>query len=72
MEKFVRVKDIADYLGVSQQTVYFWTHSGIIPHYRLPKAVRFKLSEVDSWMARRKRRGWRANYLPVSEAFVNQ
>ncbi len=63
MEKFVQVKDIAEYLGVSQQTAYFWTHSGIIPHYRLPKAVRFKLSEVDSWMVRRKRRGMTVNFL---------
>lgn len=65
MEKFVQVKDIAEYLGVSVQTVYYWTHAGIIPHYRLPKAVRFKLSEVDNWMARRKRRGMGTSYLPV-------
>ncbi len=63
MEKFVQVKDIAEYLGVSPQTVYFWTHSGIIPHYRLPKGVRFKLSEVDSWMARKRRRGMGHNFI---------
>ncbi len=57
MEKFVQVKQIADYLDVSVQTVYYWTHCKIIPHYRLPKGVRFKLSEVDNWLSRRKRRG---------------
>ncbi len=57
MEKFVQVKDIAEYLGVSEKTVYYWTHIQFIPHYRLPKAIRFKLSEIDNWILRRKRRG---------------
>ena len=57
MEKFIGIKEVADYLAVSPKTVYYWTHIQFIPHYRLPKAIRFKLSEVDNWLHRRKRRG---------------
>ena len=57
MEKLVPVNDIAEYLTVSPKTVYHWVHIGYIPHYRLPKAVRFKLSEIESWIDRRKRKG---------------
>ncbi len=57
MEKFVGIKEIAEYLSVSPKTVYYWTHIQFIPHYRLPKAIRFKVSEVESWVERKRRRG---------------
>ena len=57
MEKLVPITAVAEYLTVSPKTVYNWVHIGFIPHYRLPKAVRFKLSEVENWINRRKRKG---------------
>ena len=61
MERLINIKVVSDYLGVSPKTVYHWVHIGFIPHYRLPKAVRFKLSEVERWTNQRKKKG-RENY----------
>lgn len=57
MGKLIPVNAVAEYLTVSPKTVYHWVHIGFIPHYRLPKAVRFKLSEIENWINRRKRKG---------------
>ena len=64
MEKLVSVNTVAEQLTVSPKTVYHWVHIGFIPHYRLPKAVRFKLSEVENWLKRRKRKGRETVSLP--------
>jgi len=57
MERYVGVKEIAEFLGVSPNTVYYWISIDFIPRYRLPKGVRFKLSEIERWMSRRKKIG---------------
>jgi len=54
MEKYITIKEVATYLQVSPKTVCHWTHTKFIPHYRLPKGLRFRLSEVENWMKRRK------------------
>jgi len=61
MERFIKVNDISTLLSVSPKTVYYWVHSEYIPHYRLSKGIRFKASEIETWMKRRKRKG-RVNY----------
>ncbi len=53
MERYVCVKDVASLFSVSPKTIYDWAQRKFIPHYRLPKGLRFKLSEVDRWMTRR-------------------
>jgi len=42
-------------------TIYDWTHADYIPHYKFPKGLRFKPSEVERWLRRRQKRG-RENY----------
>lgn len=54
LERYVTVKEVAEFLTISPNTIYFWTHTKFIPHYWLPKGIRFKMSEVESWMKRRK------------------
>jgi len=61
MEKLLKIEQVADLLQISKRTIYDWTHIDYIPHYKLPKGVRFKLSEVERWLDRRKKRG-RENY----------
>jgi len=61
MKKFLTVEEVGELLQVSRSTIYEWTHSGFIPHYKFPKNVRFKAIEVEEWLKRRKRRG-RASY----------
>ena len=54
MERLLKVEQVADLLQVSKRTIYDWTHIESIPHYKFPKGVRFKESEVHNWLARRK------------------
>jgi excisionase family DNA binding protein len=37
-------------LGVEQSTIYAWTHRKTIPFIKLGKLVRFRLSDVESWL----------------------
>jgi len=61
MEKLLTISQLSELLQISCRTIYDWTHTGFIPHYKFPKGVRFKLSEVERWLERRKKRG-RENY----------
>ena len=57
MENLLTVNEVAKYLHVSKSTVYSWTHMGFIPHYKLPKGVRFRVSDIDKWINARKVKG---------------
>lgn len=61
MEKLLKIEQVADLFQVSKRTIYDWVHVDYIPHYKFPKGVRFKLSEVERWLDRRKKSG-RMNY----------
>jgi len=61
MERLMTIKDLSEWLQVNKSTIYQWTHIGYIPHYKLPKGVRFKPSEVERWLNKRKKKG-RASY----------
>lgn len=54
MEKLLKVEQVCDLLQVSRSTVYEWTHINFIPHYKFPKGVRFRESELSQWVKRKK------------------
>ena len=46
----IDVKAAANYLGVSPSLVYAYVERKQIPHFRMMgRAIRFRLSELDSW-----------------------
>lgn len=49
-DKWLSVVEIADYLGVSKESIYRWVEKGKIPAYRLGKFWKFKTDEVDRWI----------------------
>jgi len=53
-EKWVGIDVIAETLGVSLDTVYYWTSKTDIPHNKKGKELRFKLSDVEKWYYGRK------------------
>jgi excisionase family DNA binding protein len=56
-DKLLSVKELSLQLGVSPCTVYRWVKEGRIPHIRLQnRGVRFKQSEVDTWLGESKSR----------------
>jgi excisionase family DNA binding protein len=48
----IKVRDAANLLGVSPQTVYLWVERKQIPHFRvMGRNIRFLKSELDSFRA---------------------
>jgi excisionase family DNA binding protein len=54
METYWKASEVAAVIQVSVQTVYRYVANGEIPFHKLNKAVRFKPSEIESWMESRK------------------
>ena len=51
-EPYMTLKQIAEYLGISERTVSRWIAEVDFPHYRVRGRLRFRASEVDEWMRR--------------------
>ena len=49
-ERWSSLEEIAQHLGVSKDTVRAWIKKNIIPHYKIGRQYKFKISEVDSWV----------------------
>ena len=49
-ERWLSVSEIAEYLGVSRDTVYSWLGQKGIPAHKLGRLWKFKASEVDEWV----------------------
>ncbi len=50
-EQLLTVGEVASYLSCSVSTVRRLAGRDKIPHYRLGKMVRFRMGEIDSWLA---------------------
>lgn len=57
MEKLLTIQQLSDLIQVSPKTIYQWTHIGFIPHYKLPKGLRFREGEIEKWFANKKCKG---------------
>ena len=49
-ERWLSVEEIAEYLGVSKDTVYTWVSSKRMPGHRVGRFWKFKTAEVDEWV----------------------
>jgi excisionase family DNA binding protein len=49
-EKWSSLDEIAEHLGVSKDTIRNWIRKDTIPHHRIGKQYKFKISEVDAWV----------------------
>lgn len=52
-ERLMTAAELAIYLSCSLSTVRRLVASGLLPHYRLGKMVRFRRADVDVWLQRR-------------------
>jgi excisionase family DNA binding protein len=46
------IKDVADYLRLSKQTIQRYVLNKEIPFYKVKKVIRFRLSEIEQWIDR--------------------
>ncbi|NIT13640.1 MAG: excisionase family DNA-binding protein [Candidatus Dadabacteria bacterium] len=50
MEGYIGIHELSKYLNVKKKTAYHFVATLDIPHYRVGRLIRFKLSEVEEWM----------------------
>lgn len=56
-QDLLTVEALCRWLKVPKATVYDWTHTGVIPHYKLGRLLRFDPHEIEAWLRARKIRG---------------
>lgn len=44
------VTDTANYLNVSDKTIYDWVHKREIPFIKINRLVRFRPKEIEKWL----------------------
>jgi excisionase family DNA binding protein len=49
-DRWLSVGEIAEYLGISKDTVYAWITTKGLPGHRVGRFWKFKRSEVDEWV----------------------
>lgn len=49
-ERWLSVDEIAEYLGVSKDTVYSWINGRGMPAHRMGRLWKFKRNQVDAWV----------------------
>lgn len=49
-EKWSNLEEVADYLGVTKDTVRNWIKKEKIPAQKIGRLWKFKLSEIDEWV----------------------
>ncbi|WP_255407784.1 MULTISPECIES: helix-turn-helix domain-containing protein [unclassified Achromobacter] len=49
-DRWLSVEEIAEYLGVSKDTVYAWISKRNMPAHRIGRFWKFKSEEVDEWV----------------------
>ena len=52
-EQWLTVKEIAEHLKVSKESIYNWVGEGSIPAHKVGRVWRFKASEVDTWVVKK-------------------
>ncbi len=57
VEKLITVEELSQILQISRSTIYDWSSTGFVPHYKLPKGIRFKMSEIEKWLLARRKKG---------------
>jgi excisionase family DNA binding protein len=44
------VQDVAEYLGVHQDTIYNMVRQKEIPHFRVRRRILFTIESIDAWI----------------------
>ena len=54
VKRFLGVKELSEYLGITKGTVYVWVCHRKIPYYKIGKLVKFDLREINKWADKKK------------------
>jgi excisionase family DNA binding protein len=50
LSPLLTAKEVAELLRCSKQAVYWWAETGVLPHVRIGRAVRFRRDDVERVM----------------------
>jgi excisionase family DNA binding protein len=50
LRRTLKVQEVAEYLGVHQDTIYNMVKQKEIPHFRVRKRILFTREAIDSWI----------------------
>lgn len=53
-EQLLSIRDVAEFLQLNQTTIYAWAQQGTLPGYKLGRTWRFRLSEIEAWLEKRR------------------
>ena len=48
--ELLTLPQLSDYIGLAKQTIYKYSYSKTIPHYKTGKKLVFKKEEIDEWL----------------------
>jgi excisionase family DNA binding protein len=49
-DRWLSVEEIAQYLGISKDTVYTWINKKKMPAHKIGRLWKFKKGQVDAWV----------------------
>lgn len=49
-EKLIGIKEVSDFTGLPRFWLYLATSTGNIPHLKIGKYLKFRLSEIEAWL----------------------
>jgi excisionase family DNA binding protein len=49
-ERLMDIKEVAEYLHLTESTIYSWVQDGILPAFRVGRLWRFRRTELDDWL----------------------
>jgi excisionase family DNA binding protein len=52
METYLTIEGLAEHLKLSEQTIRRYVLNREIPYHKIKKVIRFRLSEVETWIDR--------------------
>lgn len=52
--RLLNVRELAAFRGIHEKTVYPWAERGELPCIRLGNRIRFRVEDLDRWLAHRK------------------
>ena len=50
MDDILTLKDLADYLKISEKTLYGYAQKGKLPGIKIGSAWRFRKADIDDWL----------------------
>ncbi|MFA5790766.1 MAG: helix-turn-helix domain-containing protein [Caldisericia bacterium] len=54
MENLLSIQQTSEILGIGVGTLYQWTSQHRVPHYKIGRRVKFKATELEKWVEKKK------------------